>query len=63
MSSSWDTAGAERFKGVTTAYFRGAHGKNRMPFLFQPLIFPFPSPSVVILAYDISNEETLEKTR
>lgn len=39
----WDTAGAERFKGVTTAYFRGAH--------------------VVILAYDISNEETLEKTK
>lgn len=24
---SWDTAGAERFKGVTTAYFRGAHGQ------------------------------------
>jgi small GTP-binding protein len=39
----WDTAGAERFKGVTTAYFRGAH--------------------VVILAYDITNEETLEKTK
>jgi small GTP-binding protein len=39
----WDTAGAERFRGVTTAYFRGAH--------------------VVILAYDITNEETLEKTK
>lgn len=24
----WDTAGADRFKGVTTAYFRGAHGKS-----------------------------------
>lgn len=23
----WDTAGAERFKGVTTSYFRGANGK------------------------------------
>ena len=22
----WDTAGAERFKGVTTTYFRGANG-------------------------------------
>lgn len=22
----WDTAGAERFKGVTTNYFRGANG-------------------------------------
>lgn len=26
----WDTAGADRFKGVTTAYFRGAHGKDRV---------------------------------
>ena len=27
----WDTAGAERFRGVTTAYFRGAHGQNHTP--------------------------------
>jgi len=27
-SISWDTAGADRFKGVTTAYFRGAQGKH-----------------------------------
>ena len=25
---SWDTAGAERFRGVTTAYFRGAQGRS-----------------------------------
>lgn len=24
----WDTAGAERFKGVTTTYFRGANGMS-----------------------------------
>ena len=27
----WDTAGADRFKGVTTAYFRGAHSKSDLP--------------------------------
>ena len=38
----WDTAGAERFRGVTTAYFRGAH--------------------VILLAFDLTNDESLYKT-
>lgn len=27
LLNRWDTAGADRFKGVTTAYFRGAQGE------------------------------------
>ena len=32
----WDTAGAERFKGVTTTYFRGANGKA---YAFSIIVF------------------------
>lgn len=61
-----DTAGQERFKTITTAYYRGAMVSRRRSqvcplalHLFSWLLVSWP-PQGIILVYDITDEKSFE---
>ncbi len=58
----WDTSGQDRFRSITSAYYRGAHVRPLIHFAMF-LLFTFVSFQAIMLVYDVTDPEAFTSLR